>query len=128
MLRDGGEVNVDSENERQMDVAAVAEKTDAPTAGWLLKGGAVLVMLPNLALGAMTQAIRAHAAVQTANLPMLAGGAIGYALLAPLAFVLLFQIFPRFRNERSRWRIFLVTSLLLLLGTIGSLGQAVQGG
>lgn len=118
---------MNNENEQQMDVATGAEK-DAPRAGWLLKGSAILVLLLNLALGALASAAQMSAAGQPANLPMLVGMAVGRSVFAPLIVLLLFQIFARFRNERSRWRIFLVTSLLLLVSTLGTFAPAAQGG
>jgi len=52
------------------------------------------------------------------------GGVVG-SFIPALIVVLLFQIGKRFRNSRSRWKIFMWTQLVALLGQIISILQII---
>ncbi|RME59112.1 hypothetical protein D6779_05050, partial [Candidatus Parcubacteria bacterium] len=99
-----------AENDRiQGETPAADDKDQSPGAGWLLKISVVVVFLLDFALSGLLGVRQAQ------NLSMLVGIAVGRALFAPAIVVLLFQLFPRFRNTRSRLKIFLWTSVLLIL-------------
>ncbi len=52
------------------------------------------------------------------------GGVIG-SLIPALIIVMLFQIGKRFRNSRSRWKVFMWAQFVFLLGQIVSVLQAI---
>lgn len=59
-----------------------------------------------------------------AGLPGGIGGAIG-SLMPALFVVLLFQIGKRFRNSKSRWKIFMWSQFVILLGQVTAFIQFI---
>ncbi len=85
-----------------------SEKT--PTdASILLKIFTVVFALPNMAAGYLQQYVESNG-----NQPQAIGGACGALFFAGFI-VLLFQVSSRFRNQRSRYKIFMWCHITLLI-------------
>lgn len=85
---------------------------------WRILG--VLIALLNLVLAALAGLLEGM------ELAVVTGYVIGGALFWPCVVVALFNIGKRFRNSRSRWKIFFWTSCFSLLSIVGSLGRSLS--
>jgi hypothetical protein len=86
-----------------------AENVTKPKASFLLKLIAILLAVIGGFLSGLFQFI------QVGSIPFAVGGAIGGALFWPFVLVGLFQIGKRFRNQRSRYKIFLWTQVVVVI-------------
>ncbi len=87
-----------------------------PKPGLFLLVGTTLLVLLNMWLG-FAKTMRESGNVSEAL------GASTAQFVMPVIVALLFSISARFRNARSRTKIVFWTSVVVLLGTIGSLGH-----
>jgi hypothetical protein len=91
-----------------MDTPPELTEEDPPKPGMLLLAGTSLLVLVNMWLG-FAREMRS-----SGNTSAAIGGAIGQ-LLIPIVVALLFSIAKRFRNERSRTKVVLWSSVFLFL-------------
>ncbi len=84
----------------------------------------LLVRIMAVLLTVLTAAILAPRYLAQGGVSFMVGGMLGVVLFAML-FVGIFQLGRRFRNPRSRWRIYAWSQLLGLLGQLSILAQSV---
>lgn len=94
-------------------------KAEKPQASWLLKTGTVMTTIFTAVVGNWAPLLMAFMGnkIHSLEIAEIIGGVIGL-IFFPMIVVLLFQIGKRFRNPRSRWSIYLYTSLFLLFTKI----------
>ncbi len=97
------------------------EKSPTIKPGVLLIGSTIIVIVLNIVFSlSLTSSTNPNSSAQ------LLGYVMGQVFLFPALVVLLFQFAGRFRNPRSRIKIFLWASILLILSNISNLMNMIK--